>query len=315
MRYFIGIDGGGTKTAFLCVDAHGTVVGETTCSTVHVMQVCDEEAVRVLKQGIHAVLPEAAAGQELFICAGFGGYGKHAGMRKRIEDICAASFGDLNASVQVSIKSDAEIALYGALNGADGILVIAGTGAIGFAKVEQQLKRCGGWGYLLGDEGSAYWMGKELLEVFCRQSDGRLEKTRLHDLVCAHFGIKDSYELIPLITQTHDRTTIASLAKLVFTLAQQREPAALEIYDRAARHLADIVHVLAKNYPDGCSVSYAGGVWNAGTYIFAPFARYLDEKLTLAAPAHPPVYGAYLLAKKMSGEEKLGACKEKEKGC
>ncbi len=296
MKYFIGIDGGGTKTAFICVDESGNVVGETTLSTVHIMQVGDEEAISVLKQGIQEILPVNASEQDVFICAGFGGYGKNKMIRQKIENICANSFGNMN----FSIKSDGEIALYGALNGNDGILIIAGTGAIGLAKVKDEMKRCSGWGYLLGDEGSAYWIGKKLLEEFCRQSDGRSSKTRLYHTVLRHFALEDSYDLIPVITKTHDRTSIASLAKLVFELAREKDQAALEIYEEAAKHLADIVNVLAGNYPDGCQVSYAGGVWKAGEYLITPLKKYLDENIELIDPAHTPVYGAYLLARKMS---------------
>lgn len=296
MKYFIGIDGGGTKTAFLCMNQTGNVVGETTLSTVHIMQVDEKEAIRVLKQGIREILPQTAKDQDVFICAGFGGYGKNKRIRQRIENICAKSFGNRN----FSIKNDGEIALYGALDGSDGVLLIAGTGAIGLAKVQDEMKRCGGWGYLLGDEGSAYWMGRKLLEAFCRQSDGRASKTQLYQSVLAHFELEDSYDLIPMITKNYDRTSIASLAKLVFELARREDPAALEIYDGAAKHLADIANVLSENYPSGCRMSYAGGVWKAGEYILTPIKKYLNEKIEIIAPHHTPVYGAYLLAKRMS---------------
>lgn len=302
MNYFIGIDGGGTKTDFLCIDENGVAAGKTTLSTVHIMQVDDGEAVRILKQGIEETLPETAAKKDVFICAGFGGYGKNAEIRQRIETICSNSFGNMNFSV----KNDGEIALYGALNGEDGILIIAGTGTIGLAKVKDEMKRCGGWGYLLGDEGSAYWIGKKLLGEFCRQSDGRSQKTKLFYTLLEHFGLEDSYNLIPIITQTHDRTSVASLAKLAFALAEEKDSAALEIYEEAAKQLADIVNALSKNYPDGCKLSYAGGVWRAGEYIIAPLKKYLDEKIQLIAPEHTPVYGAYLLARKMSKKGCLG---------
>ena len=298
MKYFIGIDGGGTKTAFICVDERGNVLGETTLSTVHIMQVNDKQAISVLKQGIKEILPVNAAEQDVFICAGFGGYGKNKMIRQRIENICAVSFGNKN----FSIKSDGEIALYGALSGNDGILIIAGTGAIGLAKVKEEIKRCSGWGYLLGDEGSAYWIGRKLLEEFCRQSDGRSSKTQLYHTLLKHFALEDSYGLIPVIAQTHDRTSIASLAELVFELAEEKDQAALHIYDKVAKHLADIVNVLSPNYPNGCKVSYAGGVWKAGEYLMTPLKKYLNENIELIDPVHAPVYGAYLLARKMRGK-------------
>lgn len=295
MKYFIGIDGGGTKTAFLCYSEDEQLVGEVELSTVHFMQVCDEEAIRVLKEGVGKILPESAKKEDVFVCAGFGGYGKNQEVRKRIQNICAASFSGMN----YCIKNDGEIALFGALNGQDGILIIAGTGVIGLAKSGQDWSRCGGWGYLLGDEGSAYWMGRELLMEFCHQNDGRSKKTALSDRVMEELGLQDCYDIIPYMTQKHDRTGIAALAKIVYELAQCGDDSALKIYDEAAKHLASIINTLSENFTSECKVSYAGGVWKANGYIFNPLRKYLKENITIEAPKYTPVYGACLLAREI----------------
>lgn len=71
----------------------------------------------------------------------------------------------------------------GALDGENGIVIIAGTGSIALALKDNIVTRCGGWGSQLGDEGSAYWIAKKMLSIFCQEVDGRLEKTKLYELI------------------------------------------------------------------------------------------------------------------------------------
>ncbi len=295
MSYFIGIDGGGTNTKFLCLDEKNSQIGSAVLSTAHFMQVREEEAEAVLKRGVREVLPADAGKEEVFLCAGLGGYGKNPEVRQRIEHICARSF----EGMEYHICNDGEIALEGALDGNEGILVIAGTGSMGLAKKEGQTLRCGGWGYLLGDEGSAFWMGKKLLEAFCRQNDGRDPETELNEVVKARLGLRDGYELIPYMGTGYNRAAVAELALIVYELAGKGEKTALGIYEEAARHLAELANSLSFYFEGKCPVSYAGSVWKAGDYILLPMRQYLNARTELAKPKHTPVYGACRIAKKM----------------
>ncbi len=292
MEYFIGIDGGGTKTEFVCYDKKEERIGGTVLPTVHFMQAGEEEAAAVLRMGIRRVLPETARPEEVCVCAGLAGYGKNPEIRRRMEGICARSFEGMRYCMQ----NDGEIALQGALGGGDGILLIAGTGSMGLAKKQKEIKRCGGWGYRLGDEGSAYWIGKKLLEAFCRQNDGRDPETELNERVKASLGLADAYEMISYMNEHHNRCEVAALAVIVHELAGKGEKTALGIYKEAAKHLAELANTLSSCYDGKCRLSYAGSVWKAGSYILKPMKGYLNEKIEVTKPKHTPVYGAYRIA-------------------
>ena len=295
MKYYVGIDAGGTKTAFICLNENDNVVKECSKPSCHVLQVDDNMAISILKSGIDEVLEMVLEDDEVYICAGLAGYGKNIQLRKRIENIAANAFAPYN----YIIKNDAEIALAGALNGEDGILVIAGTGSIALATKDNQSYRSGGWGYMLGDEGSAYWMAKQLLAAFTMQCDGRMPKTLLYNYIFDKCEFSDDYDIIPYVADKlqNKRDSIAKLAIYAYELAMKNDPVALKIYDEAARLLAQMINALAIYYPEKVKASYAGGVWAAKDLLMPMVKKYLNENIEFVEPYMNPVMGASLLAK------------------
>lgn len=303
MKYYIGVDGGGTKTEFICYDEKGHLVDQVTLSTCHILQVSHSQAVSILTAGINEVIAPymPVCDSDITICAGLAGYGENKNLKHKIEAICKQSFGNKN----FIIKNDAEIALAGALDNEDGIIVIAGTGSIGLAKKGNVSYRCGGWGYMLGDEGSAYWIGKRLLQEYTQQIDGRKERTLLVDYLKHTFSLKDDYELINYVSQTlgNQRNKIAGIAILLEELALKSDPAALEIYAQAGKALAELVNQLSKHFKDTIKVSYIGGVFKSSDLILDPLRNCLQDHTILQSPAHDPAYGAMLIAKNESKRE------------
>ena len=170
---YIGIDGGGTKTKMVSYDDDGNICQEIVLPTVHILSQTPKKCIEILKAGVEQLDQQSVSK----IGIGLAGYGQDIKIRKEIEDICLKAFKNR----PFVLKSDVQIAIEGALDGQDGIVVIAGTGSIALSLKEGMLQRCGGWGYQLGDEGSAYWIAKKMLNVFCQEVDGRLEKTILYD--------------------------------------------------------------------------------------------------------------------------------------
>lgn len=289
MKY-IGIDGGGTKTKFVLFDQDGKVLKTCSDRSVHILTQSSQECIHILQKNVEALDPL----KEAYIVAGLAGYGNQADLRRRIEDICQKAFQDR----AYDIYSDVYIAMMGALDAQEGIVVIAGTGSIAYSYLHGQTHRCGGWGYQLGDEGSAYWIGKELLKYYCQMVDGRKEKTILYDHVKAACHLQNDYDMI---TYRHhlmnERQNIAQLAQINFQLAKLQDRHALSIYQRSAHFLADLILTLSKDFSQPCLVSYIGGVFQAGDYILSPLSKLLDSKHTLIAPLHTPEYGAYLLGR------------------
>lgn len=294
--YYIGIDGGGTKTKFALYDENGVSFAETVLGTCHILQVSKEDIISNLKEGVQCLLDQyPKATSHLKIGIGLAGYGQNPVLRKEIEDICDQAF----LNIPYTLTNDVETALNGALNGQAGIMVIAGTGSIALAKHDNQEIRCGGWGYSLGDEGSAYWIARKLLAVFCKQSDGRLPKTYLYDALKQYLEIKEDHELIPYMNTVihNERDKIAKMAVVVYQAARHQDSYAIKIYEEAALEIAMLLNTLAKTFDEPVTASYIGGVFKADDYILEPLKYYLDSKITLIPPLYPPEYGAYLLAK------------------
>lgn len=294
MKY-IGIDGGGTKTKYVLYDEVGNILNETTTGTVHILQKDIKQCIATLKKGITPLLQDIS--EEVYIVAGLAGYGQEASARHKIEEVCKIAF----EGYRYSLYNDVQIAIAGALNNQDGIVVIAGTGSIALSTIDGKQHRCGGWGYLLGDEGSGYWIARKMLDIFCRQHDGRLPKTILYNLVMNYCNLENGQDIISYVNVTLEgkRDNIASLASIVHEAAKQDDKYAIMIYQEAAKEIAKLILVLAKNFTSSIMISYIGGVFKAKDFILLPLQDALNEiDCKLVAPKHSPEYGAYLLAKK-----------------
>lgn len=295
MDYFIGIDGGGTKTAFTLYDQDAHVLDQIVLPSCHVLQTSKPQAIEILKQGVKTLLPDSVVDEQVYIGCGLAGYGNDASLRKEIESRVAQSF----CGMHYRIANDAQIGLLGALEGSEGIFVIAGTGSMGLSYQNGQFKRVGGWGYTLGDEGSAYWLAKQLLQEYTKQVDGRKPRTALVEVLKNACDLVDDYDIISFVNTKleNKRDNIASLAPIVYQLAQAGDPAALDIYARLANELSSLIQSLAKDFNHPVNVSYTGGVWKGLSFI-RPYLTF-NENVHLCAPKHDPCYGAYLLAKQL----------------
>jgi len=288
---YIGIDGGGTKTKFVLFDENGQSLKERADDSVHVLTQDHQKCIDILKMNVNTLDPTHQA----IIVAGLAGYGNQEELKRKIEDICSIAF----SGYQYLLYNDVQIAMMGALGGEYGIVVIAGTGSIAFSYLDGKTKRCGGWGYQLGDEGSAYWIGNQLISKYCQQVDGRICKTQLYHKIKETCYLNNDYDIIHYRNLlTNERRDIAQLAKLNYILAQEGEENAIEIYREAAYQLSLLIRTLASDFHDTVTVSYIGGVFHANEYILDPLHVYIsDLNCHLHKPLFSPEYGAYLLGK------------------
>ena len=257
--YFIGIDGGGTKTKFLVgrpvegVDidmllyADGLqVIGEYIAGGCHYMQIGFDGVEELFRKGIKAACENAGIepSDVDFIFAGFAGYGDVAADQPMLDDALAKAFGD----IPYAAGNDSENALEGAHNGTRGINIVAGTGSIGSGRNDRgEFMRCGGWHYALGgDEGSAYWLAWNLLKEYSRQADGRSPKTLVYDAVNRALDLHSDDEMVTrVVNEWHlDRTRIASLAPIVSQLYDDGDPFAKSLLSACAEELAALAITL-----------------------------------------------------------------------
>jgi N-acetylglucosamine kinase-like BadF-type ATPase len=197
------------------------------------------------------------------------------------------------------LSSDYEIALVGAMGERRGVLVLSGTGSLAYGvNAAGKSTLVGGWGYLLGDEGSGYWIGLEGLRFVLRADDGSGPPTALTAVLLDALTLSTARALIPWLyhattPRTHD---IAALAPLVIQQAQAGDMAAEQIVQRAARHLAALAQTAGTRLGlTAPSFAFAGGVLASTN----PVSEALCHELGLPAmpvPRYPPVIGAALLA-------------------
>ena len=300
--YYLGIDGGGTKTKFILCDEKGKILTSVEESTCHYLQVGLNGLTNVLKQGLENICKKANINKEEIVSAyaGMPGYGDIKGDMNKIQSAVIEAL----SNISFSIGNDGENALAGALACKDGINIVAGTGSIGFghnSKTNTTIK-CGGWHHGLGsDEGSAFWIAQRLLCEFTRQSDGRDEKTKLYEKVRHHLNLDDDGEIINIVVTEWniDRTKVAGLSKLIDELFDENDPYAIKIINAAAKELSEIIIALYNNlgFTNQVIVSYTGGVFNMGNKIINALGNNLPkDKMILKEPTLGPDKGSLLLA-------------------
>lgn len=283
--YYIGIDGGGTKTKFDLFDSDKNSIASITTPTIHPAQASFKEVVSVLNTAKEKLLANINdRDYVLKVGAGLGGYGINADYRKKLEDEFSTVFEEFK------LYSDAYAAMLGALAGEDGILMIAGTGSIALAKVGDETFRCGGFGYRYGDEGSAYSIGKALISRALKEADGRLDKSIISDLVADYF---DNIGINIIATSDFSRDKIAGLAASASKYVENSE-SVRDIFLAAAKEISLHIKAIGKNFESGKRIrlSYIGGVFKS-EYILECI-REMNRGIELVAPIYPPEKGSIL---------------------
>ncbi|HEX9998161.1 MAG TPA: BadF/BadG/BcrA/BcrD ATPase family protein [Abditibacterium sp.] len=248
MRYFLGIDGGGTATRAAIIDGKREVVGrgESGPSNHYAVgpamaaQNCASAAARAVDD---ARRMSGEFDQSHITAWGFG----LAGVRRESDHLLMTGFLSEICPRAFSLETDVVAAHAGAFAGQPGIVLSAGTGAICFGADETGEKfYADGWGPVMGDEGGGYWIGIEALRAVCRAVDGRGPKTRLVSPVLDAFGVPNSDELVKFVYSDNcTREKIASLARIVFDLADDGSGEASDIRARSATFLARSVRSVA----------------------------------------------------------------------
>ncbi|MCQ2547055.1 MAG: ATPase [Clostridia bacterium] len=328
MKYYLGIDGGGTKTKFTLATKDMEVIKEYIGPACHYLQCGYDGLAEIMADGLAKVTDgatgkDSAAGKDsatgkdraaittgdiAYAFAGVAGYGDVINDAPKIRAAVRKGMGN----VPFGIGNDCENALAGALGDRPGINIIAGTGSVGCGiNGKGDYERCGGWHHVLGgDEGSGYWIGWNLIKEFQRQSDGRDDKTALYNAVRNTLSLRTDDQIVTRVVEEWnlDRTKIASLAPVCQMLYDAGDPHAKAILTAAAKELAEFAIALYRRLgfdgtADGHEVpgpipcSGTGGIFKMGDCIIGPFSEALKKHgMEYAAPLMEPDLGAVLLA-------------------
>ncbi len=306
---FLGIDGGGTKTAFTLVDGDGRVLARHHDGSLYHPEVGLDGVAAVLERGVPAVLQAAGRTMDdlVFSFVGIPCHGEDSALQPRLD----ALPGVVLPAGRWACGNDMVCGWAGSLGGRDGINIVAGTGSIAYGEWQGRSARAGGWGELFSDEGSAYWIAREGLALFSRMSDGRATPGPLLGLLRARLQLGDDLDLCARIygPQGAGRAGLAALAPLVAEAAGQGDEAARAVFERAADQLADIAAATARRLQvpadAALPVSYSGGVFQSQALVLAPFRAALARRLpgaALVSPRFSPTLGAALQAARLAGQ-------------
>jgi N-acetylmuramic acid 6-phosphate etherase len=233
---YLGIDGGGTHTVALLAGRGGAVLGRGTAGPSNRQAVGTARALAALDEAVSAAFAAAGRtrGPVASACLGLAG-------ADRAEDQAVLREWAARARLagQVDVTSDAAILLAAGTPEGWGLVLIAGTGSIAFGRAaDGRRARAGGWGHLLGDEGSAYALVMAALQAVARAADGRGPATGLTERLLAGLGVPQPQGLIAAVYRGgRDRADLAALAPLVVEAAQD-DAVAARVVEEGAQELA-----------------------------------------------------------------------------
>jgi N-acetylglucosamine kinase-like BadF-type ATPase len=305
--FVLGIDAGGTKTVCQLATIEGEILSESRRGGANLQAVGELEVEKVL----HDVMEDAIGDRDVTpaaICLGIAGVDRPDDAR-----IVRAIMRRIGYKARVLVVNDALVALEAGAPDQPGVVVIAGTGSISYGRnANNEAARAGGWGFVLGDEGSGYWIGRAAIRAVLRQADRRGQATTLTELLLDHFKVPRAQDLIhEVYSGTLRAATIAALAQCVQTAFSSGDAVAIGILRGCADELESLALSVARRLQlVGTPFPFvlAGGIYKSVPWL----GEELGRRFTLAAPgshtdllAIEPATGAVRLAIQ---EARGGAC-------
>jgi len=309
--YYLGVDGGASKTAALVIDEAGAERGRGLAGGSNHLRVGIAAATQNIERAVNLALVEAgiAIKQIEYAYCGIAG-ADHPAHHDKVVEALRVFFPRGNFIVD----TDARVALTGAIGFGSGVVIISGTGSVAFGRNDRgEEARAGGWGPTLGDEGSGYAIARDGLSAIVRAYDGRGAATEMTKLLCDEYGTCDPVDLPKFVyAATTHADDIARYGKLVIEAAGHGDVVAHAILENAGKELAACVaavaralHMTAVGFP----VAYVGGAFHAGELLLTPLRNALSMEAphaALAPPLRTPVEGAAMMAVRAAAKPRPG---------
>ncbi len=297
MPIYLGIDGGGTKTA-CAVGDDARILATATAGGSNVVRVGAARSRTALRTAITQACTAAGISPSAVTrtCIGVAGASVAAtreAVRQAITEV---------ASGEIVVAGDMEIATEAAFSGAPGAIVIAGTGSIAFGRnAAGETARAGGWGYVISDEGSGHWIGRRAISRMLRACD-RGESSELSNRILRAWGLQSRTEIIKLANDPHPPDFSALLPHIV--ALSPSDAVARSVLIEAGSELAELADIVVRRlWRDGewARIALAGGVFRHSPVVRHEFFRSLRARrsnIAINFAVVEPVQGALALARR-----------------
>lgn len=305
-KIFIGVDSGGTKTIASAITASGQLVGIGYGGPTNANFVSEDDAISAMRVAVATALGMSSVDpkplpqiQVVYLSApGF------------TPDATERALRELCPEAIIKVEGDAPAAFRAAIPRGDGIVILSGTGSFGAGLWKGRWLTNGGWGPLLGDDGSGYWIGLQALKAVALAADGRGPQTALQEIFRRALHYSFDIELRKFVYKRDlNRQQIAALTILVMQAAREGDRIALEILRDAGVELAKLGANLVDRLDVGSSpvpVSLVGGVVRRKSPVVTAFCETMQELVPSAyyvEPRFEPWIGALILSLELGNQK------------
>jgi glucosamine kinase len=327
VAYYLGIDGGGSKTTCAVAD-ESSVLATVTVGASNITRVGEAGARETLQAGIGEACRSAKINPQQVrrVCVGAAGAGR--------EEI-ATAVGKIVAEIipgEIEVVGDMEIALAAAFGDGPGVIVIAGTGSIAYGRdARRKTARAGGWGFAISDEGSAHWIGRAAVSAVLRAADevgdGRTEQGQAEQDQAQRHQVEDNQawpawrlfrelktasnvdSLSQLARRANANSDFAALFPAVLAAAESGDAVARQVIAEASGELVRLAEIVLRRLFSGphssvlsaVPLAMAGGVFRHGAMIrdlFYNGVRAANPNVVLNPEVVDPVHGALRMARR-----------------
>ena len=304
MAYYLGIDGGGSKTTCVVGD-DSSILATAVSGPSNITRVGEGHA----RESLHQAIRRACAGAKIdaqqlrHACLGAAGAGREeiaSVLRKIVREIVPG---------EIEVVGDMQIALEAALDRGPGVIVIAGTGSIAFGRDrEGKTARAGGWGFAISDEGSGHWVGRAAVAALLQAADessGGPQVQPVSPLFREMQSVWKVETLAQLARTANSTPDFAALFPAVLAACDQKDELAPPILREAAAELARLAgRVVRRLFPDPhgtVPMAMSGGVFRYSAMIRELFYNQIQaaySQVVLNPDVVEPVHGAWQMARR-----------------